>query len=72
MTWTEFPEEICIANIGGKQRVVRLAFGLAMAAAAGVVAAVMVTAGAPRLLRLLIAPLIWLSAIGILQFRGRT
>jgi hypothetical protein len=72
MNYLEFPEEICIANIGGRQRFIRLAFGVAMAAAAGAVAGVMVTAGAPRLLRLLIAPLVWLSAVGLLQYRGRT
>jgi hypothetical protein len=72
MNRTEFPDEICIANIGGTPRFVRLAVGVVMAAAAGAVAGVMITSGAPRLLRLLVAPLLWLSAVGFLQYRGRT
>ncbi len=72
MNRAEFGGEICIANVAGRQRLIRLGFGIAMAAAAVAVAAAMITAGAPRLLRLLIAPLVWLAAIGVLQYRGRT
>lgn len=68
----EYGGEVCFANIGTAQRGMRLAFGLVMAGAAGGVAGVLISTGAPRPLRLLIAPLIWLAAIGILQYRGRT
>jgi len=64
--------QVCFANIGGAQRGIRLGFGLVMAAAAVAVASVLLGTGAPRLVRLLIAPLIWLAAVGILQYRGRT
>jgi hypothetical protein len=64
--------EVCIANIGGPQRGARLGFGLVMAAVTLVVAGVLIVTGAPRLARVVVAPLAWMSAIGLLQFTGRT
>ena len=72
MNHDELGGEVCFANIGGAQRGIRLGFGLVMGVAACAVAGVLVATGAPRLARLLVAPLIWLAAIGILQYRGRT
>ncbi len=64
--------EVCFANIGGTQRNLRLGFGVIMAGAAVGVSGVLVATGAPRLLRLLVFPLVWLAAVGFLQYRGRT
>lgn len=64
--------EVCVANIGGRQRGLRLGFGVIMGVAAVVVTAVLLATGAPKPARLFVAPLYWLAAIGILQYRGRT
>jgi len=72
MNHDEFGGEVCFANIGGGQRAIRLGFGVFMAIAAVGVLAALIATGAPRLARLLVAPLAWLAAVGILQYRGRT
>lgn len=64
--------EVCIANIGGPQRSMRLGFGVVMAVATLAVAGALIVTGAPRLARLVVAPLVWMSAIGILQYTGKT
>ncbi|HKK92673.1 MAG TPA: hypothetical protein VJ925_04530 [Longimicrobiales bacterium] len=72
MNHDEFDGEVCIANIGGRQRGTRLGFGVIMGVAAIAVTAVLLATGAPKPARLFVAPLYWLSAVGILQYRGRT
>lgn len=68
----EYNGEVCFANIGVAQRRLRLGFGVLMAAAAGGVAGALIVSGAPRLMRLLVFPLVSLAATGFLQYRGRT
>lgn len=68
----EYGGEVCIANVGGAQRGIRLGFGVVMGVAAVLVSVVLVGADAPRFARIFVGPLIWLSAVGILQYRGRT
>ena len=72
MNHDEFGGEVCIANIGGRQRGLRLGFGIVMGVAAVLVTVALFAIGAPKPARLFVAPLVWLSAIGILQYRGKT
>ncbi|MEJ2540781.1 MAG: hypothetical protein P8188_12565 [Gemmatimonadota bacterium] len=64
--------EVCIPNIGRKQRRLRLAVGLLGAASAVLMLAWLMLADAPRLLRLAVAAPAWLGAIGFLQHREKT
>lgn len=64
--------DACVANIGRKQRRVRLAVGaLATLAGATLLAALLATE-APRAARLLVALPFWAGAVGILQHREKT
>jgi len=72
MNHDDFGGNVCIANIGGRQRGLRLGFGVVMAAGAVLTTVALFAIGAPKPARLFVAPLVWLAAIGILQYRGRT
>ncbi|MEQ9401376.1 MAG: hypothetical protein RJQ04_19575 [Longimicrobiales bacterium] len=64
--------EVCIANIGPKQRRIRLYVGLTSVAAGLALALILVVAPLPRWARLLAALPLWSGLVGILQFREKT
>jgi len=63
---------VCVANIGPRQRRIRLAFGLAMAGIAVALLVAVPALGLPRTARLLVFFPAWLAALGILQHREKT
>ncbi len=65
-------DDVCIANIGPKQRRMRLYFGLAAFVCAGILLAVLIAAGAPWWARLLTFLPATLGAIGFWQFKDST
>ena len=65
-------EELCIPNIGPRERHRRLIVGVAMFAVAAVVAAMLLAFGAPRAWRLFILFPAWMGAIGVFQVKEKT
>ena len=63
---------VCIANIGPRQRLRRLATGAVGALAGATLLAVLLAVEAPRAARLLVALPFWAGALGILQHREKT
>lgn len=64
--------EACVANIGRSQRRVRWLSGVAGAAAALTLLALLILGDAPRLWRLSVALPVWSGALGFLQSREKT
>lgn len=63
---------VCIANIGPRERRKRIAFGVTLLLAGGVVAALLVGLRADRLWRLVLFLPFWAGAVGVLQAREST
>ena len=64
--------DICIPNIGPRERRRRLILGIAMFGIVGLVAALLVFADAPRAWRLFALFPAWVGSIGVLQAREKT
>lgn len=64
--------EVCIPNIGPRQRRRRLAWGAVAAVGALALAAWLVLSGAPRPARFAVFPLAFAGALGMLQHREST
>jgi hypothetical protein len=64
--------EVCIANIGPKQRQMRLNFGLASFAIAGLLLVALIAFGAPWWTRLLVFLPAMLGATGFWQYKEKT
>lgn len=64
--------DICVPNIGPRERRRRLVFGLVMAAIAVVAAAVLMMMGAPRIWRVLLVLPIGGAALGVFQVQATT
>jgi len=64
--------EVCIANIGPKQRRMRLYFGIAVAVAGVAFAAFVVLTGQPVWARLLAFLPFSAAALGFFQYRDKT
>jgi hypothetical protein len=60
------------SNIGPRERRRRLVVGIAMFVIVGVIAAVLVVAGAPRAWRLFVLFPAWVGSIGVLQAKEKT
>jgi hypothetical protein len=65
-------EDVCIPNIGPRERRRRLIVGIAMFAIAGTVAALLVAAGAPRAWRVFVLFPAWVGSIGVFQAKEET
>ena len=63
---------VCIPNIGPRERRRRLMVGIAMFAIVVLVAAGLVLADAPRAWRLLVLFPAWVGSIGVFQAREKT
>lgn len=68
----EGPGEVCIANIGPRERRKRLLGGVVAFAAALVALAVLLLLGWDRPWRLALFPLFWGAASGFFQWREKT
>lgn len=64
--------EVCIANIGARQRRRRLGGGLVAALASVLALGLLLGTDAPRPARLLAVLPFWAGALGILQHREKT
>lgn len=64
--------EICIANIGPRERSKRLRLGLVMAVAAVAWLGVSLVLDLPRAARLLVFLPAWMAGLGIFQHREKT
>ena len=65
-------EDVCIPNIGPRERRRRLIVGIAMFVIAGTVAALLVAAGAPRAWRVFVLFPAWVGSIGVFQAKEET
>ena len=65
-------DDICIPNIGPRERHRRLIVGIAMFAIAALVGTMLVVFGAPRAWRLFILFPAWVGAIGVFQVKEKT
>jgi hypothetical protein len=63
---------VCMVNIGPRERLKRMAFGIVCAVAAAAAFGWALGAEVDRFTRLLVVIPAWLAAIGILQARGKT
>ena len=63
---------IGIPNIGPRERRRRLVVGIAMFVIVGVVATLLVVAGAPRAWRLFVLFPAWVGSIGVFQAKEKT
>jgi len=61
-----------IPNIGPNERMRRRRFGLVALAGAAALLVLLVALDAKRAWRLVVAPPLWLGALGTLQHRGKT
>ena len=68
----EMTGEVCIINIGPRQRRRRMRWGLAALAGGGVCAAILIGAGVPTTWRLTLLLPFWIGALGVFQARGKT
>jgi hypothetical protein len=66
------PAEACIVNLSQNGRRVRRNSGLVAVAAGLLLAVVLIVAGSPRLVRLLVVVPFWIGLAGLLQARGGT
>jgi hypothetical protein len=64
--------DICIPNIGPRERRRRLTVGIAMFVIVVLVAAGLVLADAPRASRLLVLFPAWIGSIGVFQVKEKT
>jgi hypothetical protein len=64
--------EVCIANIGPKQRRMRLNFGILGFAVSAMAAIVLIATGAPQWMRLLLFVPLMAGALGFWQYREKT
>jgi len=64
--------EICVMNLGPNGRRARRNSGLVALAAGLLLAVVLIVAGSPRLVRLLVVVPFWIGFAGLLQARGGT
>ena len=64
--------EVCIANIGPRQRRARFVFGVVMGLAAVAYLSAAVMLGWPKVARLGVFLPAWLSALGFAQHREKT
>ena len=64
--------DICIPNIGPRERRRRLIVGIAMFVIVGVVATLLVASGAPRPWRLFVLFPAWVGSIGVFQVKEKT
>ena len=64
--------DVCIANIGPRQRQRRLVFGLVALAIAAALCAWLIVEDAPRWWRLLVILPLFGAASGVLQYREKT
>ena len=62
----------CIANIGTRERQMRLTFGVALLALGAGVAAALVATDVPRLWRVAVFLPLWAGAVGVFQAKGKT
>jgi uncharacterized membrane protein len=65
-------KDICIPNIGPRERRRRLMVGIAMFAIVVVIAAGLVLADAPRAWRLFVLVPAWVGSIGVFQAKEKT
>ena len=63
---------ICVMNLGPNGRRARRNSGLVALAAGLLLAVVLIVAGSPRLVRLLVVVPFWIGLAGLLQARGGT
>jgi len=64
--------DICIPNIGPRERRRRLVVGIAMFVIAAFAAALLIAGGAPRAWRVFILFPAWVGSIGVFQAREKT
>ena len=64
--------EVCIINIGPRQRRRRMRWGTGALILGAVVAAILIGAGAPSAWRLLLILPFWIGALGVFQARDKT
>jgi hypothetical protein len=64
--------EICVMNLGPSGRRSRRNSGLVAFVAGLLLAVVLIVAGSPRLMRLLVVAPFWIGFAGLLQARGGT
>ena len=64
--------EVCIINIGPRQRRRRQRWGIGAFVLSGFLAAYLITAGVPRAVRLILVLPFWVGALGVFQARGKT
>lgn len=64
--------ETCLSNISRAEQRKRLVGGVILLLAGLAVLAALMVSGADRWLRLVLAPLLWGSAVGFFQWRDKT
>jgi hypothetical protein len=64
--------EVCVPNIGPRERAKRLRYGIVFAVLSLAAAAALIGTGAPRSLRLLLILPFWISGSGIFQYLEKT
>jgi len=64
--------DICIPNIGPRERRRRLMVGIAMFVIVGLVAALLIATGAPRPWRVFVLFPAWVGSIGMFQAKEKT
>jgi len=64
--------EVCIPNIGPRERAKRLRYGIVFAVLSLAGAAALIATGSPRLLRLVLFLPFWVSGSGIFQALEKT
>lgn len=68
----DMTSDVCIANIGPRQRRRRLWMGVAFLAAGAALAVGLTAAPLPRIARLLAALPFWTGLLGVFQYREKT
>jgi hypothetical protein len=64
--------EVCIINIGPRERRRRMRWGIGALALGGVLAAILVSTGIPATWRVTLLLPFWIGALGVFQARGKT
>ena len=64
--------EVCVVNIGPRQRRLRLLAGLAGLGAGAALLLVLLTLDVSRVVRLVAVPPMWAGLLGVLQYREKT
>lgn len=64
--------DVCIPNIGPRERRRRLIIGIAMFVIAAAVAATLIVADAPKAWRLFVLLPLWVGALGVIQVKEKT